>query len=780
MKYSSIIQPIIRFFSKLNINNLRGGQYYSELHRQIALFPIIIFLTQMLTPPMMAQSSDTLVCDNGGFESDFVYYSGATTVFDTIINGCTPYNNGNSVIWNVSSLPAFRGFKIVTNGLDSLVGINRTKFGNKALLLNDRYSQTGDNCQHTNGGVNKIIKRFKVTEENRDFTVWFAVVLENPTSGHFNEQPWFNIKCDRAPASELCFDANILKKCGNVYSDTVHYCTFDTINVLDWSCHRIKIPKNMVDSIATLEIIAGDCGQSIHFGYAYIDGICEDCTSNALGSATLYDQDLDGSGLGIAYNGCLDTITFCGSYTLPTICGNWRIDSIRAPGYTLFNIHIDTSNHTFCFDIPLYVFTEECKDLYAAIYFNSTFSHPPPVLSNSIEICPGDYEKYQVDVYTGICQNNATDDLLSDDYYYVQVDLTNLHGDTFTVERQLDDPYPNESGHSVIKTGNGDGTYNLGPFFIQEGSWMLTIKFEDCIDTFYITPPDFCSACLKFRKTSVSNITCNDHGTYSVADDTWTFDLFIPGNPSLNYKVNGAPYSYNSNHTINVGIITKECILVLLKDENTVNQICESKLIICPPKPCSNETQCELEVSLKEISCNEEGDEFYLELDSANVGSGYLCYTSFAFNDPGNTSNFNYYHGNFGNPLGPFNSSIYIILSICSTSSCDCESSCFKVIYFPKPDCENLDYRTFHTNYKIFKDPDLNILPNPTSLTEFSIISSMKETYFELYNSSMILLKKTKFHGTTYNVNNINIPGIYIIKYLDTKGCFKYIKLMKL
>lgn len=159
----------------------------------------------------MAQSSDTLVCDNGGFESDFVYYSGATTVFDTIINGCTPYNNGNSVIWNVSSLPAFRGFKIVTNGLDSLVGINRTKFGNKALLLNDRYSQTGDNCQHTNGGVYKIIKRFKVTEENRDFTVWFAVVLENPTSGHFNEQPWFNIKCDRAPASELCFDANILK-----------------------------------------------------------------------------------------------------------------------------------------------------------------------------------------------------------------------------------------------------------------------------------------------------------------------------------------------------------------------------------------------------------------------------------------------------------------------------------------------------------------------------------------------------------------------------------------
>lgn len=68
-------------------------------------------------------------------------------------------------------------------------------------------------------------------------------------------------------------------------------------------------------------------------------------------------------------------------------------------------------------------------------------------------------------MYTGICQNNATDDLLSYDYYYVQVDLTNLHGDTFTVERQLDDPYPNESGHSVIKTGNGDGTYNLGPFY---------------------------------------------------------------------------------------------------------------------------------------------------------------------------------------------------------------------------------------------------------------------------------------------------------------------------
>ncbi|MBK7360593.1 MAG: hypothetical protein IPI96_15495 [Saprospiraceae bacterium] len=41
--------------------------------------------------------------------------------------------------------------------------------------------------------------------------------------------------------------------------------------------------------------------------------------------------------------------------------------------------------------------------------------HPPPVLSNSIEICPGDYENIMFMSIPVFGQNNATDDLLSDE-----------------------------------------------------------------------------------------------------------------------------------------------------------------------------------------------------------------------------------------------------------------------------------------------------------------------------------------------------------------------------
>lgn len=65
----------------------------------------------------------------------------------------------------------------------------------------------------------------------------------------------------------MCFDASQLA-CEDDYYDNLCGVNFDPIDAVDWTCHRIKIPKNMVDSIATMEIIAADCGEGAHFGYA--------------------------------------------------------------------------------------------------------------------------------------------------------------------------------------------------------------------------------------------------------------------------------------------------------------------------------------------------------------------------------------------------------------------------------------------------------------------------------------------------------------------------------
>ncbi|MBK9108608.1 MAG: T9SS type A sorting domain-containing protein [Saprospiraceae bacterium] len=730
----------------------------------------------MILLPGISKGQDTLICDNGGFESNFTYYFGKTATYTSGSDDCTPLSSGTPVTWSNSSLPTFRRFEIVTSGVDTLVGINRTKFGSKAALINNRYGHTDSIC---NGhfDANKLIKRFKVTNENREFTVWFAAILENP-SLHTNSQPFFSIKCDRAPVNDLCFDASILS-CEDNYADTL--CEYSEIDAIDWTCHRIKIPKNMIDSIATLEIIAADCGCGLHFGYAYVDGICEECDGSAFGSAKLYDNHPpDGNGLGISYNGCLDTISFCGSYELPTVCGTWDLDSIKILNYSIYNLVIDDVNQQFCFDIPLSVFGDTCVELFAALYFSSVYNILDPVFTNAIEICPGEYEKYEVDVISGSCQDNNTSTLISDDYYYVQVDLSNLHGDTFTIERWLDDPYPNESGHYVIKADTGDGTFNLGPFFIQEGSWMLTIKFANCIDTFIITPPNFCSGCNKFYRTTISNITCDDNGSYSIADDTWTFDIKVLGmSGTFDITGIGTGYSYNTIYTIDVpGYIGPECVEFTL-----VGGVgCISTIRVCPPKPCSNNEDCELEVYLKEISCAEEGTVFYIELDSTSgSGPGYLCYECFAFGDPGNTGNDNYFQGSFANPFGPFNDDIYITVYKCSTSACDCDPSCFKVLYFSAPDCDNLDYRIEKKNNSSIKQlTELIIIPNPLSGREFLIRSKLKETIFELYNFSSKLIYSGNFSGPDYTVSIDLAAGLYLIRYTNSEGLNSYVPLIKL
>ncbi|MBK6355156.1 MAG: hypothetical protein IPF46_17670 [Saprospiraceae bacterium] len=72
--------------------------------------------------------------------------------------------------------PVFHRFSIVSSGTDSLVGIPMTKFGNKALRLNHPYGHN-DDCT-TDFDVNKIVKRFKVTQTNREFTIWLLLFLK--------------------------------------------------------------------------------------------------------------------------------------------------------------------------------------------------------------------------------------------------------------------------------------------------------------------------------------------------------------------------------------------------------------------------------------------------------------------------------------------------------------------------------------------------------------------------------------------------------------------------
>ncbi|MEI2695712.1 MAG: T9SS type A sorting domain-containing protein [Saprospiraceae bacterium] len=718
-----------------------------------------------------SQSADTLVCDNGGFEDGLTYYLGRIT--DSYRMGsstCSPVYFDSTVVWSSLSIPAFRRFEVVNSGPDTLTGINKVKFGYKSLLLNNRYGHINNSC----GGhydVNKIVKRFKVTPQTRDFTVWYALVLENPES-HGNKQPWFSISCDRDPANNLCFDASIIK-CKNVFLDTL--CSFDTITLVNWACHTFKIPLNMLDSIATLEITVADCGIGEHFAYAYIDGICELCDGSAFGSGTLYQQPLNEEGLGIDFDPCADdSLTVCGSFTFPNICGSWTLDSIKPIDFNFYSLTVDTANNKYCFKLALQDFTyDSCSEIFIQLYFSSATQNLDPVYSNTIEICPVSFE-YELNVVTGSCQNNNTNSLLSDDYYYVQVDLDNyIEGDSFLIERVLDDPYPNETGHYNLLIDTIGGTYNLGPFFIQEGNWKLIFSHEGCLDTFQINAPNYCSGCLKFRSTDITDISCYSNSTYSISDDTWSFDIRIPGLSGTYYLDAFGPFNYNDTNTINVpGYIIDGCAQFNIIDG--IN--CLGQLTICPPKPCSDNDDCLLESYIVNLECIE--DNYLVEILLEESGTNTPCYLSYDTDGTPSSGNQNDQQGSLTqgiNTLGYFNDDIYLTIFQCDSDECNCNPTCFKTIYINYPDCDNLEFRNSFNNNVKYNEIQL-ILVNPNLIRIHSILDA---TNFSLIDLSGKRIYSSSFLGTEFSFECQIPSGIYLLQYINSKGLYDYLKFIK-
>lgn len=724
---------------------------------------------------LTAQSTNVKICDNGGFEDDFLNYEGYYGNYYNVNFPCTQLDTfGQPTTWHNISMPSYHRFKIVTGGFDSLIGVNKVKFGNKSLLLNFKYGYKTDSVCGTNGEMNRIVKRFKVTEENRDFTVWYAAALEN--ADHRFKYPFFSIRCDRAYEFDLCLEAPTPIYCPIEYQDTI--CNpIEPVNRIKWSCHRIVIPQNMVDSIATLEIIASDCGLGCHFGYAYIDGICEQCNVGDEDLVKLYNHPIQ-NGVGIHYGSCNgDTVLICGKYKFPEICNNFNIDSITVPGFQIVDLVVNEQDSTFCFKLPKGNFPDtNCRELFVVIYVKSLLSYIPPKQSNSILICPNNFLKYEIAETVIDCNKNNTDNLLSDDYYYVTLNLKNIDGASWVLHRLLDDPYPNESGYYQLKTGSGNDSVILGPFLIQEGGWTLLAKIKECSYTIHINAPNFCSGCNTFRRTIISNIACNSQNSTNPYDDTWTFDIHVQwlGQNSAqgkSYKINngGTDFDFNKTYTIDGGLISGLC-----KNFFLIGSECNegNNIIICPPKTCSITNICRLEAYVYNIYCNQSGTDYYFDLETK--GGQSLCYISTDTDGQPINNNQNNQQGNVPNgSFGPFNDDIYLQLYNCNNSSC------FKSIYIPKLGCYN---QFFHGGSEARNGinvlQELIVIPNPVNSNMIHLKSIFSETSFELYNFSNKLLFKDSFTGPDFNFN-LELPAsLYIIRYKNFYDKYNFIKLL--
>ena len=704
------------------------------------------------------------VCDNGGFEQDFLYYEGFTSTFTYGSDSCTPYDSSGPSVFVPATLPTTNRFEIVTSGTDPLVGINRTKFGDKALRINNRYGHTSDRCAGSRG-VDKMTKKFEVTSTNRIFNIWYAVVLENP-SGHTDAQPFLTMKCDLDPAGELCFAADFLD-CDSTYADSI--CEYDPIDVLDWTCHRFRIDSIYIGDTATLEITVADCGLGCHFGYAYIDGICEECTGSALGEIFLesiyYNVDCEG-----------DTASICGSYNPPEICNqNWWLDSIMVDGYTIPGFTIDTTSNTFCFDFPISNFgTDSCLTVSVKGRFTNGSEFTPFQESNEIEVCKNLYSIPSIDIVVSGCMDNTPEgedpnNNISDDYYYVTIELENHDGLDWSALRTLVDPYPDEVYIREIANGTGNTQLVLGPFKIQEGGWILTLYVEGgCEIIEYIEPPAYCSGCSAFYEVEIGNVQCLD-------DDEWSFDIEVPSETSGSYDLNGISYDYNEIYSIDELVIGEGCLNFILEG----NPNCISEFIICPPKPCS--FNCNLEVYVEDVPCtkDENGDiTYYVDLEVQWPPSKYACYE--ATDVDGNSLD----DGTLPSPqqVGPFDEDIYLTIKICNSScSPTANCPCYKTIYVPTPDCNQNERILFtgtseaepHTNAPVY------VQPNPTHSDEIIIYSSLPKTEYVILDVQGKRIVTNSFIGQQQSQTLHVPPGMYFLKYKDLVGQIFVIKIIK-
>lgn len=732
--------------------------------------------------------TDTFICDNGGFESDFLYYKGYSTIYNSGSTTCTPTWLGNPSVYIPSILPTIREFEIVTSGTDAITGIQKVKFGSKALKLNDVYHHSNGGCTGDRA-INKIVKRFKVNEENRDFTVWYSFALENP-SLHSNTQPFFNISCDLAPLSELCFDAAILD-CDSTYAQPG--CSSFLMDVLDWTCHRIKIPASEIGNIATLEIVMADCAETGHNGYAYIDGICEECTGSALGSLLISDEELDYPDIGINYVSCdRANARICGSYTEPFVCGEWYLDSIDVPGYTITNVSIDTLNNLFCFNFDTTNFDYPINEIeiYVAGFFKREGGGSLPVVfSNSIVIEKSLYIDFDVSFTVGDCFPNSDPDdhNISDDYYFVQVAQNLGNTEPWRIERHLLDPYPNESGITTLATGNGPFAVGLGPFLIQEGSWELVVTIDTCTYNYTIYPPEYCSGCEAFRDVVISNVICE-------TGNTWSFSIEVPGSSSTGTKFKLFDPSntllindyYNTSHSIDGGLNGFECLNYKIEEDG--NPTCFAEFTVCPPKPCETMIDCDLEVVVSKIECSRQttNSSYYITLNASNGNSYTMCYTVNDVPGSGNNSAVPY-----NGIIGPFTGDQTIVVFLCPGGVCTLclEPECYKVIKVYQPDCEEGDFGGVKRissnepiiNKQVRSENLVKIIPNPVGTNKVSIVSQLAKTTFEIFDSKGQKIWNDSFTGGTYQWEVSNLPsGNYVLQYVDEYQQIQRIQFIKL
>jgi len=255
-----------------------------------------------------------ITCTNIGFEdSTFTGWTGYTgnnntslTPLSSPVYGIVP---GRHTITYGSGLDFFGGFPVVAPGSKHSAQVGDA--------LNGAY---GEQLQQT----------FKVNADNVYFTYRYAVVLND--NGHIaSQQPFFLITMldalnDTVPCSTYKVTASasipgFVTSTQSAFGAPVRYKSWTTITV-DLNAY--------LNQYVTIVFLTGDCTQTGHFGYAYVDAVCGDTGQDYFcpGDSSLTFCALDGYKKYEWFNmqsGALIDTTPCITVNFPVLGDQYRV-----------------------------------------------------------------------------------------------------------------------------------------------------------------------------------------------------------------------------------------------------------------------------------------------------------------------------------------------------------------------------------------------------------------------------------------------------------------------
>lgn len=137
--------------------------------------------------------------------------------------------------------------------------------------------QLGDDG--TGGMAASMKQTFLVDANSASFTYSYAIVMEDPSGHSLGEKPFFKVNMyDQNGAPINCADYAVIAGSGGDpgfigYGGTGSFFNPYSGYYLPWRTTFIPLGAYAGQNV-TIEFITGDCSQSGHFGYAYIDAAC--------------------------------------------------------------------------------------------------------------------------------------------------------------------------------------------------------------------------------------------------------------------------------------------------------------------------------------------------------------------------------------------------------------------------------------------------------------------------------------------------------------------------